>query len=448
MQVLDDIWASIKGNIKTRINDPIIGAFVVSWALCNWSILLLLFFGTEKLEVRVKNISLDIGVLNEPLLILTNPSIFILPFVLTIIYIFFLPALAHKIEVKLRPIHISRHDHTVDLDLNKAIKQKELNKARLRANPNNEFLAKELEIDIDKEKSEAEQSRANAETAKNLQAESKAKAELSKTNAQIARNEQTESEAKANAAEIDLKKRKTQAATEQRTLAISTEKQKAELASHRFPSAYLFIELLSESAKSDDVVIPLSILTSSFAILFGYSDFNALLRDKNFTNENLESMEYVLLDSDRLTSEFSDLLDEEGIESYDSEWLIGHLEIVFDSLPYKLIYPETLAEDIREEIDCTSSDLLQNEGLSAGMADANAYFEEVDEIILGDYGYDDDNEVFIVKLNGSASGAHRKEHDMPGPGIDIFIEASCRAIIGRYGLQEHYIRANASVMNY
>ena len=32
MQVLDDIWASIKGNAKTRINDPIIGAFVISWA--------------------------------------------------------------------------------------------------------------------------------------------------------------------------------------------------------------------------------------------------------------------------------------------------------------------------------------------------------------------------------------------------------------------------------
>ena len=27
MKVLDDIWASIKGNAVTRINDPIVGAF-------------------------------------------------------------------------------------------------------------------------------------------------------------------------------------------------------------------------------------------------------------------------------------------------------------------------------------------------------------------------------------------------------------------------------------
>ena len=36
MQVLDDIWSSIKGNSKARVRDPVIGTFIVSWAVCNW----------------------------------------------------------------------------------------------------------------------------------------------------------------------------------------------------------------------------------------------------------------------------------------------------------------------------------------------------------------------------------------------------------------------------
>ena len=81
MKVLDDIWASIKGNAKTRINDPIIGAFVISWGLCNWDRLALLFWGTGKLEERISMFSQEVSFLNEPSLLWTNYGLLILPLI-------------------------------------------------------------------------------------------------------------------------------------------------------------------------------------------------------------------------------------------------------------------------------------------------------------------------------------------------------------------------------
>ena len=329
MQVLDSIWASIRGNVKTRINDPIVGAFITTWDLCNWDQLALLFFSTEKVEARIKNISLDMAFLNDLSLIWINYDLLLLPLFLTILYIFILPKCAHKIDKLLKPNQINRHDHTVDLDLNKAIKQKELNKARLRANPDNEFLAKEVKIDIEREKNEAE---------------------LIITKIEIEKNKQLESKAKADNAALELEKRQLQADAEKRSLAVSSAKKNAVLASHKFPSAYLFIDLLSESFKEDDIVVSLSGLTRCISEVFGYKDFSKLLNDKKFNNDNLERMKYVLIDTDRLTSKFTSIIEDEGIEGFDSDWIFGHLEMIFEGLPYDFIYPETLANGIREEM--------------------------------------------------------------------------------------------------
>jgi hypothetical protein len=423
MQVLDDIWASIKGNAKTRINDPIVGAFVVSWCLCNWDRLTLLVWGSEKLDSRINQMSQNMAFIDSPSLLWTNIDLLLLPLALTAFYIFWLPLIAHYVDEKLSVINTKRHDYALDTDTSKALKQKDLNKARLRANPANEFLAQEVKMDLEREKSEAEIKQAEAETAKSKQRVAKAK----------------ESEAV-----IELEKREQQAESEKRSLAISTAKQKAELASHRFPSVYLFIALLADSLKRDDVVMTLSGLTRCVVSTFGYKDFDTLLNDKKFTNENLELMEYVLVDSDRLTSEFTTILEDEEIEEYDSEWLIGHLELIFDELPYELIYPETLGEKVYEKIEGNSLELLQEDGVIDGMAETETIFDEVNEVVLDKYEYNYEDRVFIVYLSGSASGSHRKDSEVSGQGIEISVEAKCRAIIGRYGLQGHDIEAHAT----
>ena len=427
MQVLDDIWASIKGNAKTRINDPIIGAFICSWVICNWDRLALLFWGTGNLEVRINKISQEMAFINNPSLVWTNCDLLLLPLILTIFYIFIFPKLAYWVAQQIKPTEISRHDHTVELDINKAIKQKELNKARLRANPENKFLAQEVKIDINREQSEADLVQEEASAAKSKAIDAKSKATI---------------------AEIELEKRENQAEHEKRTLAISTAKQEAALASHRFPSAYLFLELLSNSIKDDDIILTLDGLSRCVATIFGYSDFSLLLNDKNFSNSGLANMKYVLLEPDHLTSKFTQILDDEEIKDFDSEWLIGHLEMIFDQLPYELIYEESLAENIYESIDCNSYELLQEDGVISGMAETDTIFEEVNELEVEDYNFDQDKGKFIVKLFGSASGPHRKESDVPGQGIDIKIRATCNAIIGKFGFSEYKIEADATPTNY
>lgn len=42
---LEDIWSSISSNTKARVSDPFAGTFILSWVLCNWNHLALLFWG-------------------------------------------------------------------------------------------------------------------------------------------------------------------------------------------------------------------------------------------------------------------------------------------------------------------------------------------------------------------------------------------------------------------
>lgn len=48
MKILDDLWSSVSGAAKVRINDPFIGTFTISWLICNWNQIGLLFFWRGK----------------------------------------------------------------------------------------------------------------------------------------------------------------------------------------------------------------------------------------------------------------------------------------------------------------------------------------------------------------------------------------------------------------
>jgi len=439
MQVLDDIWTSVKGNAKTRINDPIIGAFAISWGLCNWDRLALLFWGVGKLDARINIFSQEVSFISEPSLIWTNHALLLLPLLITAFYIFVLPSVAHAIEKKLKPTQINRHAHIVELDLGKVIKQKELNKARLRANPDNEFLAQEVKLDIEKEKSEAATKKAESESAINKQVESKAKADLAQAEAEIAINREKESKAKADIEARELEKREIQIKNQKSTLAASTAKHKAELTAQRFPSSYIFIESLSERLKKDNVIMSLSGLTKCISAIFGYEGFEDLINDKQFNQENLEQLKYVLLDAERSTIEFSEILEEEGIEKFDSKWLIEHLEIIFKELSFEFIYPKALADIMQDEIDIYNLDF----STFYGMDEIPTAIENIDGIELNEYYYDEQESAFIISFSGSASGSHVAYSSVSGPAVEFSIEAKYNSIIGGFGFGE--LEVNGSV---
>jgi len=177
MKILNDIWDSIRGSAKTRITDPIIGAFIISLVLCNWDRLAVLFWGNGTLESRVKNISSEMGFISRPELIYQNYDLLVLPVILSVLYIFALPVLSGRVTGIINPIELQRHRQTIDLHIDKEKKQRSLNKARLRADPNNDFLAKEVEIDLAKEKSTAEKLEHENKTAKDNAEKEKAEKE-------------------------------------------------------------------------------------------------------------------------------------------------------------------------------------------------------------------------------------------------------------------------------
>ena len=126
MKVFEDIWASIKGNAQTRINDPIIGAFICSWILCNWDNLTLFFMGSEKIADRVKLLSDKMAFFEHPELFLQNTDLLLLPLFLTAVYVFVMPRVSNFVATVINPTEIKRHDSSVDLDINKVNKQKNL----------------------------------------------------------------------------------------------------------------------------------------------------------------------------------------------------------------------------------------------------------------------------------------------------------------------------------
>mgnify|MGYP000276406050 CR=1 FL=1 len=136
MKSLQELLAAIQGNVKTKINDPIIGTFFCSWVLCNWDKLAVLFLGEKPLEARIKYLSVQMGFIQNPKLLLSNYDLLILPLILTCFYVFLMPRVSVRVAQLLSKTEISRHSEAVDIEVKQAQKQRELNVEKLRGDPN------------------------------------------------------------------------------------------------------------------------------------------------------------------------------------------------------------------------------------------------------------------------------------------------------------------------
>ena len=448
MKVLDGIWDSIRGNMKSRITDPIIGVFVLSWSLFNWDKLAILFFGNGDFETRVIKLSGEMTFTSNPDLILKNLELWLFPILFTLFYVFLWPGISGWVALKINPTELQRHRQLIDSDIKKSIEQKNLNKARLRADPKNKFLEQEIEIDLALEKSNAERVEREALEAKEKSDEAKASKERTQQERDAATATAEEAKAKAESAKLELQKKERIDAQEKMKLSESTVQHKATMASHRFPSVYLFLSDVSESIKSDGVVISMDGLSRCVAAVFGYDDFEKLLNDKEFSNDNLEKLKYVICDPSYLTEKFTEILEEENIEDYDSQWLIEHVDAVFEKLPYEFIFEESLAEKIYEKVSENSYDLLEEDAINSVMAETDTTFEEVLVEPTGAYGIDTADGAFFVKLTGNASGVHRKESGVSGQVINFELIVKYPVILGKFGFSEYKIDVTSASVEY
>src|SRR5690606_24348529 len=136
MKFFEDLLTSIAGNTKARVNDPFFGAFILTWALCNWNYLAVLFWGEGSASKRIDDfykylVGSEFFSLN---------TIFFVPLLLTIFYLFLFPWLSFAMKFLQKNANDTLHKQAVDNEIRKVFQQEELNKARLRSNPDKQFL--------------------------------------------------------------------------------------------------------------------------------------------------------------------------------------------------------------------------------------------------------------------------------------------------------------------
>lgn len=421
MKIIDDILASIAGNTKTRINDPFIGTFICSWIVCNWNHLSLLFWGDGKVSERI---SIFYNYLSE------TPGwewnyVFTIPLFISIGYLFIFPWLSILINFLQHWANEQLHKQAVDRESIKIEQQKNLNKEKLKANPDKQFLEQLVQQDIDKRNEILEhvKQRSFRLEAKTIEAKEKAREQEAKTQ---------EAESKASLLNLDLEKKKKQAELEKIRFESDSAKVRATHASHRFPCAYSLILKIEESLRQDDIIISLNALGSIVATLFGYRNFEDLLNDKNFNNEVLERVKYVYYD-DELAKRLEQIVLEEDSdnEDFSADIIFNHFEMLFEGVPFKLIAGDSLAEECKDEFERNSYDIFDNDGTSGAIADSNTTFENVEDINVEHFDFDNG---FHAELSANASGHHYKEEGIPGRSMTVSIIMQSNVLVGKFGL--------------
>jgi hypothetical protein len=417
MKIIEDIWSSVVGNTKTRVSDPIIGAFLTSWIICNWHYLALLFFGDGNATQRISGFykywsSSEFFAFN---------SIFVIPFMFTLSYLFIFPWLSLLVKALQKVVNDKLHKQAVDIDLIKVIQQEELNKSKLKANPDKQFLEQIIQLDINREVEVSKQRKERTIRFTEKAIEAKAKSNEAISNKNIAR--------------IEEEKKKNQAILERQRFSISSAEVRATLASHRFPSAFLFISLISDSLKQDDITLSLSASCEIVAAIFGYDNFKSLLNDEEFDNENLSGVKYLYYDDSELAKKLEEIISDENSNNEDltSDMLFDHIKMVFDELPYEFSTIDELAQLSLELCENDSYSLLENDGTSSAMAESDTTYDEVYIEGIDSSKFDGK---FTAFINASASGSHRKEGDIPGREMKIKAEIISSVLLGKYALGE------------
>lgn len=424
MKVITDIWSSITGHLNTRAKDPVLGSFVVAWVLCNWDKLTLLMLGEAKVEERIAALVEKMAVFENKALLIKDLDLVIFPSILTLIYLFVLPTVSLLVNRLQKKAIISQHSHAVEVEIERAKKQWELNKEKLRSNPNKAFLEKDVELDIQKDKERNERRNNIREYI-----DQKVKAANALARKHEAEAEAAEQVKKKKQVELEEKERKNN--IEKQRFEEQSKVHKSSMASNRFPAAYFFLNNLSELLRKDNITLSLEGLSGCVAAIFGYDNFQQLVEDKNFTNENLQELKYVLAD-DNLVKRLVEISQKESNDknNLDSDILFDCIQTMFEDLPYLFLSEDGLADDITNIVHESSYDFLNSEELSGPIAETDTIFEEI-EFEQKDYAFNSD---FYVEFNGTASGHHRKESDINGRELDIWLKATCKPIIGKLGL--------------
>lgn len=425
MKFIDDILSAISGSTRTKIEDPFISAFIGSWLICNWDSLALLVWGEGTATDRIAAISKHF----HELKILEFNSLIAIPALMTGLFIFVFPWISLLLKSLLKFANERLHEQAVAIEINKVQRQEALNKQRLLADPEKEFLGENVKLDIERRKEVIEQLKQRT-----IRFKQKAETEaLATTNAKLAAEAASaaaaEAKSRANQAELEEEKKRENAELEKQRFSLASAQLKAALASNRFPAAYALMQTLEESLKDDEIYLSLSGLAEIVAMIFGYKSFQALLDDDNFNNKTLAQVSYVYYDREEFALTLEIIVQAEGArnDNLDAEILFDHVISMFDNLDFKLLSKEEIEEVCRETCEDMRYDLLDSDELSGPIAESDTIYDDVE---IGDLENIDFQNGLSVTFSGSASGSHRREYDVTGRDIEFSVEIKSALIVG------------------
>jgi len=430
MKFLEGIVAAIQGNAKEKLNDPLIGAFIASFIVCNWQHVLVFIFGNAKIEERITSFVKAITPNGDGLeWWLSAFWIYLLPFLMSLFYVIVMPWISIGIAKLVKPAAVGKHEAAVDLEIAQAISQQELNKQKLLSDPSKEFLPKLVEQEIKQAELSTEKLKAETDKAKDQAEKAKADRETAEANKQKAIKEE----------EVQRIKSEHEKKRIEVGIALSNSMWQA----NAYLSSLNFVRLLSESLADDGIALTHKSLTEIIAAVFGYKDYDSMLNDKSFHNEGLKELKFILLDSEYLSDRIVNILSEDIIDEdvCSVDHVMDYLMLMFEDLPYIFGDEETIAEKIFEDIQNDAYDLVNEDEVAGAIASTDTL---IDEIEL----YDKDVEVLDsglkIRISGSGSGSHRKESDIRGQGINITITVTVPVLWGRYGLGDYTKEIDAS----
>lgn len=431
MKFIDDILEAISGSTRTKIEDPFIGAFIGSWLVCNWDSLALLVWGEGTATDRIAATSKHY----HELKILEFNSLVTIPLLMTVLFIFAFPWVSWFLKSILKYANERLHEQAVAIEISKVQRQEALNKQRLLADPEKEFLAENVKIDIERRKEVNEQRkhrttrlREKAEAAAAATAEAKAIAEAAIAAA-------AEAKSHANQAELEEEKKKASAELEKQRFSLASAQLKAALASNRFPAAYALMQTVEESLKDDGIYLSLNGLGEIVAMIFGYKSFQTLVDDDTFNNKTLAQVSYIYYDREEFALTLETIVQDEGErnENLDAEILFDHVVSIFENFDFKLLSKDEVEEVCREACENMRYELLDSDELSGPIAESDTIYDEVEIGDLEDITFENG---LSVTFSGSASGSHRREYDVSGRDIEFNIEIKSALVVGTTGLGE------------
>ncbi|WP_425328100.1 hypothetical protein [Pseudomonas nitroreducens] len=432
MKIFDDILSSVSGNARTKINDPFAGTFIVSWVLCNWSQLAVLIWGEGSVSTRVENFHsyLKDGNIFE---INTLASI---PLVFTLFYLFIFPWLSLFVKYLQKSVNEKLHKQAIEIDLENISQQEQLNKAKLKSDPDKHFLEDSVQLEIDRRKEILEKI--------------KERGVLLKARTQEAIARAAEAESKLNTAKIEEEKRVKQAELDRERFNSASLELKSAQASNRFPSAYAFMLTIDESLRERKIKISLLGLSEILAAIFGYKNFQTLINDERFNNKTISNVKYFIYNPESLAEQFENIIsdEEDDFDELTSELIFEHVSEVLDNLSYKFVTMSDLEAICLERFEEHKYEILNGPGASGAIAESDTIFDEIEANDLGQTILSS-SDGFSAVVNATATGQHRKDNDIPGRDIAIAATLKCQVQLGRNALAEFEIdKVSAHVIDY